>query len=56
MNSDIGNPDNCKPGITADGPGIEVMLILFSIGNHFTEQTFKQFFLINSRYYKLKYL
>ena len=31
VNSDIGNPDNCKLDIIEEGPGTEVTLILFSI-------------------------
>ena len=31
INSEIGNPDNCKLDIIDDGPGIDVILILFFI-------------------------
>ena len=30
-NSDIGNPDNCKPHTIEEGPGTDVTLILFAI-------------------------
>ena len=31
VNSDIGNPDNCKLDIIDEGPGTDVILILFLI-------------------------
>ncbi len=33
VNSETDNPDNCKPVTTDEGPGIDVMPILFLIQN-----------------------